>query len=96
MRIAICSSIILDLSCSQIAGDRMRELQKRDRMRELQKRADVMRHAGVRFTALSDQASDAGIAYEKATTSFIDYKNDLIGDLFNGCFGQEWLLHGED
>ena len=23
---------------------------------------------------------------------FQNYREDLVGDLFNGCFGQEWLL----
>lgn len=69
---------------------------QQDRMQILQGRLENMRSSKARYDALRIQTREAKVVYEKAVNSFKNYKDDLVGDIFNGCFGQEWLLHVED
>ena len=62
------------------------------RMQRLRLLLVDMRKAQATYASLEKQARLAKIAYDQAQTRYRNYMDDLIGDLFNGCFGEEWLL----
>lgn len=41
---------------------------------------------------VASKAAYAKDDMERAHQAFLSCQSDLVGDLFNGCFGEEWLL----
>jgi hypothetical protein len=62
------------------------------RMQRLRQLYQEMIYFQEKHQLLAKDAELAKNAFQKAQSSFLSYQEDIVGDLFNGCFGQEWLL----
>ena len=73
-------------------GQETRTLERQTRMAKLRQLYHEMTRSQEKHLLLAKEAEEAQKAFQNAQSAFLSYQEDIVGDLFNGCFGQEWLL----
>lgn len=65
---------------------------QKDRMSKLRNLFQERNKAQEGYHEAQEAMKLAETNFNRAVVAFENFKADLIGDLFNGCYGEEWLL----